>query len=192
VKHRNLLSKQSELPTDQPRLPANDLTAATSPILEQFELLTDDPHNQTATTVPVLDQATKIAGPSYIAPTTPLIGPKSTSQPLPIRVFPEMPLSVYVKKGGREWHISGIADWAIGYGDRATLEDRIVLLAVEAKRQKYFFDAEAQLLAYLATIRQLRIQANKINVITQGLYSDGENYRFMYIRNDGTGEVGAI
>ena len=186
VKHRNLLSKQSELPTDQSRLPANDPTAATSPKLEQSELLTDDPHNQTATVVPVLDQATEIAGPSYIAHTTPLIAPKSTFQPLPIKVFPKMALSVQVKRGGREWHISGIADWAIGYGDQVALEDGIVLLAVEAKQQKLLFDVEAQLLAYLATIRQLRIQANKKNVMTQGFYSDGENYRFLCIRNNGT------
>ena len=161
VKHRNLLSKHSELPTD-------------------------DPHDQTATIFPALDQATEIAGPSYIAPTTPLVAPKSTFQPLPIKVFPEMALSVQVKRGGQEWHISGIADWAMGYGDQAALEDSIVLLAVEAKRQKFLFGAEAQLLAYLATIRQLRIQANKKNVMVQGFYSDGENYRFLCIRNNGT------
>jgi hypothetical protein len=186
VKHRNLLSKQSELPTDQSGLPANDPTAATSPILDQSELLTDNPHDQKATIVPVHDQATEVAGPSYIAPTTPLIAPKSPFQPLPIKVFPEMALSAQVKRCGREWHISGIADWAMGYGDRAALEDGTVLLAVEAKRRKFLFGAEAQLLAYLATIRQLRIQANKKNVMTQGFYSDGENYRFLCIRNDGT------
>ena len=186
VKHRNLLSKQSELPTDQSGLSANDPTAATSPILEQSELLTDNPHDQKATIVPVHDQATEVAGLSYIAPTTPLIAPKSPFQPLPIKVFPEMALSVQVKRRGREWHISGIADWAMGYGDRRALEDGTVLLAVEAKRQKFLFDAEAQLLAYLATIRQLRIQANKKNVMTQGFYSDGENYRFLCIRNNGT------
>jgi hypothetical protein len=170
VKHRNLLSKskQSELPTDQSRLPANDPTAATSPILEQSELPTNDPRDQTATIVPVLDQATEIVG---LAPTTPLIAPKSTFQPLPIKIFPEMALSVEVKKGGREWYISGIADWAMGYGERAALEDGTVLLVVEAKQQKFLFCAEAQLLAYLATIRQLRIQANKKNVMTQGFYS---------------------
>jgi hypothetical protein len=91
-----------------------------------------------------------------------------------------------VKRGGQEWDISGIADWAMGYGDRAALEDGAVLLAVEAKRSELIFKAEAQLLAYLATIRQLRIQANKKNVMTQGFYSDGEIYRFLCIRNNGT------
>ena len=176
VKHRNILSKQS----------ANDPTAATAPILEQSELPTNGPHDQTATIVPVLYQATEVAGPSYIAPTTPLMAPKSTSQHLPIKVFPEMSLSIRVEKGGQVWLVSGIADWAMGYGDRAVLEDGTVLLAIEAKRRENVSSAEAQLLAYLATIRQLRIQANKKNVMTQGFFSDGESYRFICIRNDGT------
>jgi len=178
--------EQSELLTNKSGLPANDPTAATSPILEQSELLTDNPHNQKATIVPVHDQATKVASLSYDTPTTPSTVPKSPAQPLPIKVFPEMALSVQVKRGSREWHISGVADWAIGYGDRAELEDGTVLLAVKAKRKPFLFQAEAQLLAYLATIRQLRIQANKKNVMAQGFYSDGENYRFLCIRNNGT------
>jgi hypothetical protein len=64
----------------------------------------------------------------------------------------------------------------MGYGERAVLEDGAVLIAVEAKRKENLFNAEAQLLAYLATIRQLRIQANKNNVMTQGLFSDGGRY----------------
>ncbi len=54
----------------------------------------------------------------------------------------------------------------MGYEDRAAFEDGAVLLAVEAKRSELIFKADAQLLAYLATIRQLRIQANKKNVMT--------------------------
>jgi hypothetical protein len=186
VEYKHLLSKQSELPTDQSKVPANDPTATTSTILKQSELPTNDPHDQTATIVPVVDQTTEITGPSNIAPGTPLIASKSTFQPLPIKVFPEMALSVQVKRGGQKWDISGIADWAMGYGDRAALEDGAVLLAVEAKRSELIFKAEAQLLAYLATIRQLRIQANKKNVMTQGFYSDGGIYRFFCIRNNGT------
>jgi hypothetical protein len=170
VKHRDILSKQYKLPD-------NDPTAATTPTVEQSELSTNSPHDQ---------QATEITVPSYIAPTTPLMAPKSTFQPLPIKVFPEMSLSVQVEKGGQEWLVSGIADWAMGYGDRAVLGDGTVLLAIEAKRKENVSNAEAQLLAYLATIRQLRIQANKKNVMTQGFFSDGEVYRFMCIRNNGT------
>jgi len=186
VEYGNLLSKRSELPTDQSKVPANNPTATISLILEQSELPTNNPHDQRATIVPVVDQATEIAGPSNIAPATPLKAYKSTFQPLPIKVFPEMALSVQVQRGGRKWDISGIADWAMGYGDRAALEDGAVLLAVEAKRSELVYTAEAQLLAYLAIIRQLRIQTNKKKVMTQGFYSDGGVYRFLCIRNDGT------
>ncbi len=136
--------------------------------------------------VPIVNQATEIAGPANIAPATPSIAPTSTFQPLPLKVFTEMSLSVRVLKSRDEWVISGIADWAMGYGKRENLDDGAVLLAVKAKRSDVIPTAQAQLLAYLATIRQLRIQANKKNVMTQGLYSDGENYRFLCIRNDGT------
>jgi hypothetical protein len=166
AKHRDILSS----------LPTNDPTATTAPILEQSELPTISPH----------DQATEIARPLYIVPTTPLMVPKSTSQPLPIKVFPEMSLSVRVEKGGQVWLVTGIADWAMGYGDRVALEDGTVLLAIEAKRKENVSNAEAQLLAYLATIRQLRIQANKKNVMTQGFFSDGRRYQFMCICNNGT------
>jgi hypothetical protein len=159
IKHSELLSKQS----------------------------TDDSPHQTSATAPILDQASAIAGSSTgTRPTTPSMAPFNLSPPLPIRVFPEMALSVRVTRGCQEWLISGIADWALGYGERATLEDGTVMIAVEAKRTENLGQAEAQLLAYLATIRQLRIQANKTNVMTQGFYSDGQKYTFVCIRNDGS------
>jgi hypothetical protein len=155
VKYKNILSK--EFPTDDP-------TAATAPIPKQFQRPTDDAHDQTII-APVHDEATEVARPS-ITPTTPLIAPKSTSEPLPFIVFPEMPMSVLVKSGGQVWRVSEIADWAIGCGSRALLEDGTVLLAIEAKWPTTFFQAQSQLLVYLAVIRQLRIQANKTNVMT--------------------------
>jgi hypothetical protein len=193
AKHKKNLSKQSKKSTNDPNtttspileqseLLTNNLTTATSPILEQSELLTND---LTTATSPKLEQS-ELLPHDRIAPTTPLKAPESTSQPLLIKIFPEMSLAVQVEKGSKKWLVSGIADWAMGYGDRAALEDGTVLLAVEAKREEQFSTAKGQLLAYLATIRQLRIQANKENVMTQGFYSDGENYRFICIRNDGT------
>ncbi|KAE8446626.1 hypothetical protein EG329_011819 [Mollisiaceae sp. DMI_Dod_QoI] len=184
AKHKKNLSKQSKKST-------NDPTSATSPILEQSELPINDPHDQIASTTPskAPESTSQPTNDSYdqIAPTTPSKTPESTSQPLPIKVFPEMSLSVQIKgKSGQKWLISGIADWAMGYGNQAALEDGAVLLVVEAKREDLFSGAEGQLLAYLATIRQLRIQANKENVMTQGFYSDGRRYTFICIRNDGT------
>ncbi|KAI9854112.1 MAG: hypothetical protein M1813_001555 [Trichoglossum hirsutum] len=162
VKHNAILSKQSKTPTG-------------------------DSAPQAPATTPILDQASEIAGSSSdIRPTTPLEANFSLPSPLPIRVFPEMALSVRVANGGQEWLVSGIADWALGYGERAALEEGTVMIAVEAKRTENLGRAHAQLLAYLATIRQLRIQANKTNVMTQGFYSDGREYTFVCIRNDGS------
>jgi hypothetical protein len=136
VKHRDILSEQS-------RLLASDLIAATIPITEQSKLPTNSPYHQ---------QATEITGPLDIALTTPLMVPKSTSQPLPIKVFPKMSLSVQVEKGSQGWLVSRIADWALGYRDRAVLKDGTVLLAIKAKQKENISDAKAQLLAYLVTI----------------------------------------
>jgi hypothetical protein len=178
TQHKKNFSEQSKLST-------NDPTTTTSPILKKSELSTND---STTTTSPILKQSELLTKDSYnqTTPTTPSNTTESTSQPLPIKVFHEMHLSVQVERGGIKWVVSGIADWAMGYGDRAVLEDGTILLAVEAKRKALYPSAEGRLLAYLATIRQLRIQANKENVMTQGFYSDGENYRFICIRNDGT------
>ncbi|KAH0566441.1 hypothetical protein GP486_000153 [Trichoglossum hirsutum] len=154
---------------------------------KQLEASTGDSAPQVPATTPKPDQTSEIAGSSSdIRPTTPSEANFGLPSPLPIRVFPEMALSVRVAKGGQEWLVSGIADWALGYGERSVLEDGTVMIAVEAKRTENIGHAKAQLLAYLATIRQLRIQANKTNVMTQGFYSDGQEYTFVCIRNDGS------
>ncbi len=75
----------------------------------QSELLTNNPYNQKATIVPLRDQATKVSRLLYNTPTTPT-SRKPPFQPLPIKIFPEMAMSVQVKRGSREWHISVIAD----------------------------------------------------------------------------------
>jgi hypothetical protein len=175
VEYKILLSK----------VPANDPTATISPELRQSDLPTNDLHDQQTVIVPVVNQATEIARPANVAPTTPLVAPKSI-QPSPLKVFPEMGLSIVVLKRGQEQIISGIADWTIGYGERATWDNGAVLLAVEAKKPSLVEEGHAQLLAYMATMRQLRIQANKKNVMVQGFYSNGNIYRFLIIRNDGT------
>jgi hypothetical protein len=54
-----------------------------------------------------------------------------------------MALSVRVAKGGQEWLVSGIADWALGYRERSVLEDGTVMIAVEAKRTENIGHAKA-------------------------------------------------
>jgi hypothetical protein len=45
--------------------------------------------------------------------------------------------------------------------------------------------AESQLLTYLSTVRALRRQHGKINMTAQGFYSDGLQYRFLSIDEEG-------
>ena len=56
---------------------------------------------------------------------------------------------------------------------------------MKAKQKSQFGSGESQLIAYLAILRENRRQAGKTNIITQGLYSDGERFAFIYISNDG-------
>ena len=56
--------------------------------------------------------------------------------------------------------------------------DGALLTAIEAKTAKEFGHGEAQLLCYLAVLREARRLANKRNFVTQGLYSDGRRFAF--------------
>jgi hypothetical protein len=64
--------------------------------------------------------------------------------------------------------VTARADWALGYdtaGDEGTL-----LIAMEAKQRSEFSKGEAQLIAYLAILRENRLKARKPNIITQGFF----------------------
>ena len=71
-------------------------------------------------------------------------------------------------------------------GYRSKDEDGALLVALEAKQRSEFSSGESQLIAYLAILRENRRKAGKTNIITQGLYSDGVRFAFVYIDNDGT------
>ena len=83
--------------------------------------------------------------------------------------------------------VNGRADWAFGDG---TKYDSLgtLLAAVEAKTRSEYSKGEAQLLCYLAILREQRLQAGKTNVVTQGFWSDGFRYTSMSINNSGTVE----
>jgi hypothetical protein len=115
-------------------------------------------------------------------PTTPL---RKTYADL--LVFPEMNLAVTVRHAATStrYSVCGRADWAIGYDSRKNCQDGSVLVAVEAKKPSKLGEARAQLLTYLAILRQLRLQEGKRNCTVQGFYSDGNQYRFMMIDHQG-------
>lgn len=110
----------------------------------------------------------------------------SHKPPEPLHIFPELELEVTVADAhANPILVNGRADWALGYKTRSDALDGTVLVAIEAKRRDRFGAAEAQLLTYLAILRQLRLNARKTNAIVQGCYTDGERYVFVCIDNDG-------
>lgn len=84
----------------------------------------------------------------------------------------------------KKFLVSGHADWVLGYSPRP--EDGALLVAFEAKRRLEFSSGESQLLTYLAILSENRRKAGKTNTITQGFYSDGSRFAFVYLTEDGT------
>ena len=102
-------------------------------------------------------------------------------------MYPELDLNVDITTpDSQKYRLSGRPDWGMGYGERGDFPTGSILIAVEAKKRSTFEQAHSQLLAYLAVMRQLRIQEGKQNPHVQGLYSDGLSYVFIAIKNDGT------
>ncbi|KAI9777920.1 MAG: hypothetical protein M1839_008455 [Geoglossum umbratile] len=113
-------------------------------------------------------------------------GPKVSGVDSRVALFPELDISVKtVNRYTREPVIvQGRADWAFGYGTKRRLDGNVIA-AMEAKQTSEFSKGEAQLLAYLAILRENRHRAGKINTDAQGFWTDGTHYTFMCIRNDG-------
>lgn len=117
----------------------------------------------------------------------------TSSDPAPqlIRLFPELELDVIVTKSTDDFatpiqtRIGGRADWALGLGGPSDALLGAVLVAVVGKRLETFSQAESQLLTYLAILRQLRIRADKTTSVVQGFYTDGTQYKFLRITDDG-------
>jgi len=110
-----------------------------------------------------------------------------------IKLFPESSLSIEMRNKlipHGKILVTGRADWAMGYstvGDEGTL-----LIAMEAKQRSEFSRGEAQLIAYLAILRENRLRARKTNIMTQGFYRDGTRFAFIHITADGIIEKSAI
>ncbi|KAL6715560.1 hypothetical protein ACLMJK_006521 [Lecanora helva] len=113
-------------------------------------------------------------------------GSKSTL-PKPLRLYPESCISVEIPNptgtSGKVL-VTGRADWAFGH--TPINEDGALLVAMGAKQRTEFSAVEARLITYLAILREKRRQAGKVNLLTQGFYSDGVRFAFISIREDGT------
>lgn len=106
--------------------------------------------------------------------------PKCTLNPSYLWRFPVDRLHI------KKFLVSGRADWVLGYSPQP--EDGALLVALEAKERSEFSSGESQLIAHLSILRENRRKAGKTNIITQGFYSDGHRFAFVYITEDGTVE----
>jgi len=90
-----------------------------------------------------------------------------------VELFPESSLSVEMPNKlvlNGKILVTGRADWALGYG--IARDEDTLLIAIKAKQRSEFSKGEAQLIAYLAILRENCLRARKTNIITQGFYSD--------------------
>ena len=133
------------------------------------------------------------ADPAFLtAPSTPAkdaFGLLAETPRRPTKMYPESTISVEVPSRSaphKKFLVSGRADWVLGYSPKD--EDGALLVALEAKQRSEFSSVESQLIAYLAILRENRRKAGKTNIITQGFYSDGRRFAFVYITEDGTVE----
>jgi hypothetical protein len=101
-----------------------------------------------------------------------------------VKLFLEFSLSVQMHNKNSKFLVTSRADWALGYSNAR--DEGALLVAIEAKQRSEFSKGEAQLIAYLAILRENRLRAGKTNTITQGFYSDGERFAFICITADGS------
>ena len=108
--------------------------------------------------------------------------------PLPLIIFPELSVDVELldPETALTVRVTGRADWGIGYGKRTRAAKGAAMGMIEVKRREDFSKGESQLLAYLAIIRERRIQHGQKESAVQGFWTDGDRYAFMAIDNDGS------
>jgi hypothetical protein len=104
-----------------------------------------------------------------------------------LELLHETPLSRVVTHQGQTKRLCGFSDYSVWY-DRsrkgvATMATN--LLIVEAKREGYTDTAIPQLICYMGIVHAARKDASKENCIVYGAASDGRNFRFCRIDNDG-------
>lgn len=90
---------------------------------------------------------------------------------------------MFVYRDGQDWILIGIADSATGYGKKREIRGLHNIYSGGSQKKR---KPRSQLTANLAAIRQLRIGARKLGATVQGSYSDGDMYKFVCLRDDGT------
>jgi hypothetical protein len=108
-------------------------------------------------------------------------------EPAMLELLHETPLSRVVTHQGQTKRLCGFSDYSIWYDrsreGKATMATN--LLIVEAKRQFYTDAALPQLASYMGIVHASRKDASNKNCIVYGIASDGRNFRFCRIDNNG-------
>ncbi|RFU24436.1 hypothetical protein B7463_g11898, partial [Scytalidium lignicola] len=106
-------------------------------------------------------------------------------EPAKLQLVHEMPILKEVLHEGEKKMLSGYVDYTIWYDirDKKSLATNLVI--VEAKRAPLSLSAMAQLAAYMGVIHTTRKEKGKQNCLVYGLLSDGKNFVFSRINNDG-------
>lgn len=97
-----------------------------------------------------------------------------------VRLFPETFLAIQMCDPiipERKIQVTGRADWALGYSKNG--KEGAWLVTIGAKQRSEFSRGEAQLIAYLAILRETCLRAKKTNIVSQGFYSDGCQFVFI-------------
>jgi hypothetical protein len=128
----------------------------------------------------------KDKGPSNISHAHPSTSDTNTQEdPAKLELLHEMALSRLVTHQGETKLLTGFADYSVWYDSakKKTLATNLVI--IEAKRQYYTDVALPQLAAYMGIVYTTRKEESKENCVVYGASSDGRDFRFCRINNDG-------
>lgn len=98
-------------------------------------------------------------------------------------LFLESNVLIHIKKQSVEFLITEKADWALWY--KLMGDERSLLNAMETKQRSEFSKGETQLTAYLTILRENCCRAKKVNYRTKGFYSNGIQFGFLCITEEG-------
>ncbi|KAH0541815.1 hypothetical protein GP486_008689 [Trichoglossum hirsutum] len=120
------------------------------------------------------------------ATTTTTTTPPADKPTTAATILPELDIEITVTdaNGKEKICVKGRADWGYGCGSGRRRASTF-FIAVKAATRERFSRAESELLAYLAIVREQRRRAGKADCAVQGFFTDGNQYRFMSIGDDG-------
>ncbi|KAI9843077.1 MAG: hypothetical protein M1837_006622 [Sclerophora amabilis] len=121
-----------------------------------------------------------------LATTSEISSRPSTPEPSPAELILqfETELSYPVTYKGKQRTINGRADFSLWYDKNATLGTNLVV--VEAKRRHQSDSGLGQLVAYMGIIHEIRKDEKRDNAVVYGISTDGVDFRFHRIDNNGT------